>query len=514
VLAVFVTFLVSSAVRRPVPSVNEPHYLGKARHYWQPDWCAGDLFLESSNPHRVFYQTVGVITRWMTLPQSAWTGRLLALACLAWGWTRLLSRLLPGRWQPLGAAWVFLLLQSLGNFSGEWLVGGVEAKVFAYAFVFAGLASGLERRWVPAGIWIGLAISFHVIIGLWAVVAALLGTAGFLYGQSRTFDRSDKPRNTHRQCSFDRNAATLGGAALLLCALPGLLPALGLLRGGDPALAAQADRLQVGTRLSHHLDPMQFPLSDYRYYALLLVLAAILWRTTPSSTARRWFAWFVGATLMIAATGVLIGWGPRPLSGMPFSILRVWWLKFYPFRLADLFVPILVSVTVMAACHATLLRSTLSMWQRRAIQILAAVAFLASLVLPTPDRNPSRMTAAKQADWLDVCRWIREQTPADALLYAANEDWAVKWFAERPEFVNYKDCPQDTEGIIEWARRLRLVNGWAGEAFTDGRCSADELAQLHTDTGITHLTASRLGPIDLEPAYRNGHFRVYAIGPD
>jgi hypothetical protein len=29
----------------PVPDSNEPHYLAKARHYWDADWCADDFFL-------------------------------------------------------------------------------------------------------------------------------------------------------------------------------------------------------------------------------------------------------------------------------------------------------------------------------------------------------------------------------------------------------------------------------------------------------------------------------------
>src|SRR5690606_21616877 len=60
-------FLAYSFWCRPVPSVNEPHYLTKAKHYWQPSWCAGDFFLESSNPHLVFYRTVGALTQWFTL---------------------------------------------------------------------------------------------------------------------------------------------------------------------------------------------------------------------------------------------------------------------------------------------------------------------------------------------------------------------------------------------------------------------------------------------------------------
>ena len=26
----------------PVPDVNEPHYLSKAKHYWNPDWCRAE----------------------------------------------------------------------------------------------------------------------------------------------------------------------------------------------------------------------------------------------------------------------------------------------------------------------------------------------------------------------------------------------------------------------------------------------------------------------------------------
>ena len=33
------------------PDVGESHYLVKAKHYWQPAWCAGDLFVESRDAH-------------------------------------------------------------------------------------------------------------------------------------------------------------------------------------------------------------------------------------------------------------------------------------------------------------------------------------------------------------------------------------------------------------------------------------------------------------------------------
>src|SRR5690606_1654216 len=160
-----------SLLCRPVPSVNEPHYLAKAKHYWQPQWCAQDFFLESSNPHLVFYQTVGALTNWLSLPQAALVGRTLALVPLAWSWTRLIGRLSAARGAALGSGCLFLLLHALGHLSGEWLVGGVESKVFAYALAFAGWASLLERRLLPAAVALGLAISFHPVVGGWCVVA-------------------------------------------------------------------------------------------------------------------------------------------------------------------------------------------------------------------------------------------------------------------------------------------------------------------------------------------------------
>ena len=50
---IFAVFFLQSAW--PVPDVNEPYYLGKAIHYWNPDWVRGDFFLDSADTHTVSY---------------------------------------------------------------------------------------------------------------------------------------------------------------------------------------------------------------------------------------------------------------------------------------------------------------------------------------------------------------------------------------------------------------------------------------------------------------------------
>jgi len=499
---VLVLFLAYSAWCRPVPSVNEPHYLTKAKHYWQPEWCAGDFFLDSSNPHLVFYQTIGALTQWLTFPEAAWVGRIIALTLLAWGWTRLLSRLSPIRGAAVGTAALFLLLQALGNFSGEWLVGGVESKVLAYGLAFAGWASLMDRRLIPAAISLGLAMSFHPVVGVWCVIATAIALVS-----GRFVRRSD----TDASPSESLGTWIVSAALLLVCALPGLVPAVQSLVGVDPEAAALADQYQVGVRLKHHLDPMVFPVSAYRYYALLLVIWGLLRTPTGDLPARRLFVRIVLASLVIAVVGIVVGWGPRPIQEMPLAGLRVWLLKFYPFRLGDLLLPMMVSLVVFE--RVTSWSEHQAGWRRLTSVVMAACAFALALWIPNVDKVPSRMSPETQADWIAACEWIRNETPEDSLLYAANEDWAVKWFTHRAEYANYKDCPQDAAGILEWVRRLRKINRWHRDAFRNGRISADELHQLHEETGITHLLVSRLGPVEGRPVYHNDSFRVYAIAP-
>src|SRR6187551_1664041 len=61
----------------PPPDAGESHYLVKAKHYWNPEWCAGDQFLESFDTHVGFYWTLGWLTRFFSLDATAWIVRVL-----------------------------------------------------------------------------------------------------------------------------------------------------------------------------------------------------------------------------------------------------------------------------------------------------------------------------------------------------------------------------------------------------------------------------------------------------
>ena len=98
VLLIILVFLIATG--DPPPSVNEAHYVARLKHFWNPDWCKGDLFLESKDTQVVFIWLFGWLTRLLSLSATAWVGRVVAWLFLAWSWQRLSWRLVP---RPLAA---------------------------------------------------------------------------------------------------------------------------------------------------------------------------------------------------------------------------------------------------------------------------------------------------------------------------------------------------------------------------------------------------------------------------
>jgi hypothetical protein len=507
-----------SLVAAPIPALNEPHYLGKARHYWQPEWCAGDFFLESADAHTVFFATVGWLTTVCSLPMTAVVGRLLALTTLAWGWTALADSLhaepaetarpttpdRPSRlWSVLWSVWLFLALATVGNWSGEWLVGGVESKVFAYGGLFWAWSQLPTGRWQVVLPVLGAAVAFHPVVGLWGCLATL---GAWLLGVCipRLVAAPSDPGNDGG--AWQSSLAFVGGSvAAVLVALPGLIPVLKIvLEPVDAATRYAGTYIQVYYRLGHHLDPMLFPGRAYLGYAVLAGLWITGWRFGPRGPLWSWLHRVTAVALVCALAGLAVGWGPRPPQRMPGFEWRMHLLKFYPFRLADALLPLMCTQQA-----ARLVTEWLGDAKRNAAGLLLlAAGILFAAHLSTRDQ---RYTRAQHPDWQDACRWINTQAPPDAKVIPPHGQWTFKWYGERAEFVNFKDCPQDVRGIVEWNRRQLLLTRWYQQNYADGRYSKEELRALRRQTGADFLIADEAGPFDLPPVYQNPTYRVYDL---
>ncbi len=258
----------------------------------------------------------------------------------------------------------------------------------------------------------------------------------------------------------------------LLLALPGLLPALALTWNADPQLVAQASRIYVFDRLSHHLLAQGFsPVSVARHLFLVAVLVVLVRFAGPSERLAR-LRGFVAATVGIAAIGMAISlfaeWQPDVAAGL---------LRFYWFRMADVMVPLGVALTASAilsrwqisrpAWHAIGLTTAVLVAGAHLGQTIlqrqsnprpptdAGIANLEAYRTPTYDAD---FTAVVLADWREMCQWAAHETPPDAVFLTPRLAQTFRWYAGRGEVVSRKDIPQDAASIVEWWRRMQRIH--------------------------------------------------------
>jgi len=122
-------------------------------------------------------------------------------------------------------------------------------------------------------------------------------------------------------------------------------------------------------------------------------------------------------------------------------------------------------------------------------------------------------THQARADWKEACAWIKQNTPTDSLFLTPIESDSFKWFAQRAEWVNFKDCPQDAAGIVEWNGRLKWIDRWSKAAFEDERYSREELKALRRKTNVEFAMARTRVPYDADLIYSNKTFNVFRL-PD
>ena len=498
IAGVFAMFFVQGAW--PVPDVNEPYYLGKALHFWNPHWAAGDFFLNTADSHKVFYMAFGWLSLWLSLPVLAWVGRILTWALLAAAWQRLSMAAVPRRWFSLLTAGLFVLLLDRCQMAGEWVIGGVEAKGFAFVLVFLGLAELIDGRWRRVWPLLGAAAAFHVLVGGWSLVAA--GIA-WLLSPTRPPLRSMAP----------------GLALGFLFSLPGLIPSLMLNWGTPAAIVTEADKIYCYGRLLHHLVPLRLPPEYLLRFAGLAVAWLILSRFVRGNAGLRRLSGFVLGALVLLVIGFLL----NCVALLPACEARAaGWLKLYWFRLSDVAVP-LGAALMSAGWIADLLDAGSVAKARLGVGLLILAIGGGSFQLGSrlTEWNAPPRSMEDEVDpvaWRQACTWVAQsgKIPADACFITPDESETFKWFAHRAEVVNRKEIPQDARSIVQWWRRrweIHSIDGTedSGWFATLADAGVDRLKKMGAKYHAGYVITVAAPRLDLPVAYENGAYIIYRL---
>jgi hypothetical protein len=482
----------------PVPDVNESHYVAKMIRYWNKDWVENDPFLESANAHPFFYTVFGWPSRALDADVFTWVGRLVGWFLLSCGWYALAAPLVKSSSKILLSGILFTCLQERFNIAGEWIVGGLEAKVPAYGLVFLGISALLRAKWNLAWVLLGLATAFHVLAGGWAWLAASIAWVG--------------SQRNWAEVKGMLPGLIIGGSVALI----GLIPAATLNLFVDRATVVQAHEIYL-YRLGHHLSLLRLPTGAIERFLLLAFVWFLLEWQSVAHHSHRLFRIYVGASLLFAAVGAILSlleWVSLPLAA---ALLRYYW-----FRLADVMVPAGVAIAAVRWGHENpVLQQRMANFYR-AILLTVVFLHLCSYVyirlrpqMPRADENRVENYAA----WRDACRWVAEsgQIPKGSRFLTPRVSQTFRWYARRAEVVNWKDIPQDARSIVNWWHALCEVHAYRDPSGqlrwlpNLAQAGTGRIVSLARRYGAQYILVPSWPPLELPIVYQNTTYTIYLI---
>ena len=504
-LIVLVFFVVAGD---PPPHVNEAHYLCRLKHFWNPDWCAGDLFLESTDTQVVFIWTFGWVTRWLSLTATAWVGRVVGVDAVGLGLAAAeLATGAAAASRPCCRPRCSSHSTTRGPSGRRMGRRRRRGKCFAYVFVLLALRELVDRRWNAVWFLLGAASAFHPLVGGWS---------GVVCGGIWLLERSPTQSPLLSMLAGIRRRRTSRARS---ASCPRFV-----LTWNEPAdIVAEAARIYVFERLPHHLALLTLPRDEIslrfvRHAALIVALVA--------ADARRKARLAEPAAPLAPHRPIRLG---RCCSwrSSDFAIELAFWnqpliaaklLRYYWFRLTDFAVPMAVALYAVAIIAAGLeRRRTWAVWALTIVLVL--VGWQLSSTARQRALNPIPPADAKVRDLRGLGRGLRvdrrEHAGGRPVPHAALV--AIVQMADRPARSRQSQgysagCPS----IVEWFDRMknilrREVNGVTEWLDSLGELGTERVRELADQYGFDYVLMDRGQLLSLPIVYKNEEYVVYRV---
>lgn len=505
---------------------NEVDILPLARQYADPSWMPQDWYLNQPAGYRELFQALfgSLAVDWGFLATSI-VGRVISYGLVALGLAQV-ATCLRLRLPALLLVVVLFLRQGVnqGMAAGEWLVGGLEAKAIAYGLVLLALRRLLTGQPVWMALFLGLATSFHILVGGWAFLAMAICMA---------WHPHTRPKLRH-----------LGLMVLTYVAASAfaIQPFLHQLFASVPNHGLDPSFIYVFLRLPHHLNPLSWSIKSLLKPVAFLMLLGISVLVLRRQQRHNW-AWVdinqPQETLARFAVLTMIPFGVG-MAIAPFDP-QGHWLQYYPFRLGDVMLPLCAFLLALCALQQSFDRRLKASFS---LIVLTLFSLASTLYIPLfqiqlmhlsyfPGKEQS-ITAEQQ----DLYHWIRNNTARrDIFITSPVEMNEFSWMAERPTIVKFKMFPQTPAGITEWNHRMStLCRTPLAPLFKDGQTpwwqaamtndvtevaisktcqlgyrsmSAADVTTLMTTYQASYFVTQRSHPLDLPVVYQSQHYVIY-----
>ena len=495
---------------------NEVDVLPSALQSTNPDWLPNDWYLNLDIGYRqLFNQMAGPLVSWLGFKQGALVGRALLYLLFA-GVALYFIRTFQISF-PLGVLALVPFLNNQSLIAGEWMVGGTETKAFAYAFVLLSLTLFYRRKWLAGFALAGAALSFHVLVGIFALLCAA--------GAVVLVDR--------KEFISEWQSILKKSWPLFLTGAWGLYAVFNQFTLDQGVNTSEAWNIYIHYRVPHHVFPGAWGQVERFAILGLGTLLAVAAAFYGRSRNLRFLGYYALGSIGLFTIGLLV-----------YAVGATDLLRYYWFRFPDTIVPFLtiMLITLLASERirgAFPLRTQknkdqqrIPKWSARTQMIISTLGGLtvAIVIIITAARIYSRFPGIEDAankGWGDakarpMLTWIKDNTPRQAIFLADPTMQSFYVQAERATLVSFKHSPQSAPDILEWYRRLTLCNGGVPPSRGDFDMNAELRKNFYSlsPESIRHIaqlygTAYYLGkiqhPLPFQEVHRDAGLILYKI---
>lgn len=486
---------------------NEYDILPYARQDVHPEWLPGDWYLNLDIEYRgVFNLLAGNLVHWFGFSNGAYITRGIGYLAVAIS-IYFLFRAVDLKFS-FAVLCLYFFLKSQSLVAGEWIVGGAETKTFAYAFVFLTLACFLRKKYLLAFVLAGLAVSFHVLVGFYALFC--LGFAILL----------------NKEWRLEWRKILLSAWPLAITGINGVKMLFLEVFSSALPNSDVGWEIYVTYRVSHHVYPPAWGIGVWIGRLGLGILLFILFLVWRKSSVAKFLATYGLASASLFLVGLLI-----------YASGKITLLRYYWFRFPDTMIPFLTLLLVAYLGQEILDRKLpLTKWNdkqqakllsivERVLSFGVAAIFIINLFLSMAHLSQELRylrEVESTAPLQTALRWISTNTPSQAVFLIAPSIQEFYIYAERPVFVTWKNAPQKSADLIEWFQRIRLCNGghmpqqssYASNIELQDNfynLNENQINQIAQTYKIEYYLGSPQQDLSFERVYSNSSFTLYKL---
>jgi len=509
ILFVVFVYLCFNFLFANILSGNEQDILPLAKQAMDKAWIKNDWTLNlGSGYRRLFNILFGLLARFLSLPVVSIIGRLIIFFLFGYLFKEY-ARVFKLKYY-LVLPFLFLYLRYNNIIAGEWILGGLETKVFSYFFVLLSLLFLMEKKYFRFFLFLGLGISFHVLIGIYGVLCFLMAITINLVSFKTDLRM------------FFRNAYVLPVTASF---------------GIYSIIQNAASSLTHGLKETDYTVVFRNPSITTPLFwqgkwilRLVLTVSFLLAVFLISREKKIKICSFFGfSSILFFGIGLVL-----------FKFDQIAYLKYFWFRFPDVILPLfsfMLFFVFMSRAADFLASQNVFRTKRLYIKVIVIEAMfiiLSGLLLIQGGMKfvKSYVLLARQGEFFylsdvepdlkEALIWIRTNTPKESIFLTSPMIDKFRVATERAQFVSFKLYPVLGEFVPEWFRRIKLCNNnqdlkiferGLKEIMDNNFYSMEEnfIRKLTKDYGVDYYLAKSNMDYSFTRLYENKSYTLYNL---